>query len=60
MTACQAQPKITSFEEVNVIPIHQDTILFHQRVIVSEGKIVRIEPASHPSSWKVDIPIPSS
>lgn len=50
---CLGQSAITSFENVNVIPVNRDTILYNQRVIVAEGKILSIAPASQPPVLKI-------
>ena len=54
MAPCLGQSAITSFENVNVIPVNRDTILYNQRVIVADGKIVSIAPASQPPVVKID------
>lgn len=41
-----AQTKTISFENVNVVPMNIDTIIPNQRVIIANGKILKIEPAS--------------
>ena len=43
---CLAQTDVTSFENVNVIPIHRDTLLTNQRVIIIDGIIDAIESVS--------------
>ena len=47
-TSCigHAQQKITFLENVNVIPMHKDTIYHKQRVIIEGDKILKIEPSS--------------
>jgi hypothetical protein len=57
---CIAQKNTFSFENVNIIPMHTDTILTNQRVIISNGKIWKIESASLPKVDSVDIQIPAS
>lgn len=42
--AAMAQTKVISFENVNVIPMHTDTIITNQRVIIANSKILKIEP----------------
>jgi imidazolonepropionase-like amidohydrolase len=39
-------------ENVNVIPMNEEVILKNQRVIISEGKILTIEPTLNQSSFK--------
>lgn len=55
--AGKAQTETTSFENVNVIPMHKEVILFNQRVIIADGKIAVIEPASQKPSEKINITI---
>ncbi|WP_282080032.1 amidohydrolase family protein [Aquimarina algiphila] len=47
--------KTTSFENVNVIPMNKEIILYNQRVITVNGKISIIEPASKKISQKIDV-----
>ncbi len=54
---CKAQTKIISFEHVNVIPMNTDTIIINQRVIIANGKILKIEPASKTVAHKIDLTI---
>lgn len=56
-TILYAQENSISFENVNVIPMHKEIVLYNQRVIVSDGKIAVIEPASRKSMHKIDISI---
>ncbi|WBX70678.1 amidohydrolase family protein [Tenacibaculum retecalamus] len=57
---CNAQTKVISFENVNVIPMNTETILLNHRVIISNGKILKIEPASQKTTKKIDIKIEAS
>ena len=57
---CNAQTKVISFENVNVIPMNTETILLNHRVIISNGKILKIEPASQKTTNKIDIKIEAS
>ena len=54
---CNAQTKVISFENVNVIPMNSETILLNHRVIIGNGKILKIEPASQKTTNKIDIRI---
>lgn len=56
----KAQVKTFSFENVNVIPMNRDTILLNQRVIIEDGKIVRIEAANQTSEYPAGQQIKSS
>jgi len=58
--SCIAQTKTISFENVNVIPMHTDTIILNQRVIIRNGKISRIESASKPVVDNIDISVQAS
>ena len=42
-----------AFENVNVIPMDTETILENQRVIVSDGKIVSIEPSDSDAPFQI-------
>lgn len=53
-TYCAAQEQIISFEKVNVIPMDRDTILKNHRVVIANGKILKIEPALSQPSITVD------
>jgi hypothetical protein len=55
-----AQTKIISFENVNVIPMNTDTIIMNQRLIIANGKILKIEPTSKEITNKIDIKIQAS
>ena len=55
-----AQSKTISFENVNVIAMNTDTILKNQRVIISNGKISKIVPASQKITNKIDFKIQAS
>jgi len=55
-----AQTKTISFENVNVIPMNTDTIITNQRVIITNGKILKIESASKTSTAYVDITVQAS
>ena len=59
ISICQAQTKVISFENVNVIPMHTETIITNQRVIITNGKILKIEPASQKATDSIDIKIPA-
>ncbi|WP_103071954.1 amidohydrolase family protein [Aquimarina sediminis] len=52
-----AQENSISFENVNVIPMDREVILYNQRVIVTAGKITTIEPASQKIKQKVSTAI---
>ena len=54
---CQGQEQITSFEGVNVIPMDTDTLLTNQRVVVSKGRILRIEASVEKPSIAIDTTI---
>jgi len=41
-----AQTDTLLIENVNVIPMIEETILYNQRVVVAHGKIIRVEPMS--------------
>lgn len=55
-----AQTKIISFENVNVIPMNTDTIITNQRVIIANGKISKIEPATKAITNHIDVTIEAS
>ncbi|MDY8134213.1 amidohydrolase family protein [Aquimarina sp. 2201CG5-10] len=55
----QGQQKSLVFENVNVIPMDKDTILYNQRVIIIDGKISKIQSASIKPPKKVGVVIPS-
>jgi len=57
---CNAQTKVISFENVHVIPMHTDTIIMNQRVLIAAGKILRIEPASTKITNNIDLKIQAS
>lgn len=57
---CNAQTNIISFENVNVIPMNTETVLFNQRVIISNGKILKIESASKKPTNTIDVKIQAS
>ncbi len=41
-----------AIENVNVIPMTKDVVLYKQRVLISGDKILKIEPASSPMKNK--------
>ncbi|MHA7058344.1 amidohydrolase family protein [Aquimarina sp. M1] len=49
-----SQSKSFAFEDVNVIPMTKEVVLHHQRVIIIDGKISKIEPVSLRVTKKVD------
>ncbi|WP_235015713.1 amidohydrolase family protein [Aquimarina sp. AU58] len=53
----KAQTETISFENVNVIPMHKEVVLLNQRVIITDGKIITIEPVSQKSSENINITI---
>lgn len=55
-----AQTKIISFENVNVIPMNIDTLITNQRVVIENGKILKIESVSKTISNPIDITIDAS
>ncbi|MDO6472778.1 amidohydrolase family protein [Maribacter sp. 1_MG-2023] len=55
-----AQTKIISFENVSVIPMNTDTLITNQRVIIANGKILKIESASKASTTYIDDTIEAS
>ncbi|MFD1616244.1 amidohydrolase family protein [Gelatiniphilus marinus] len=55
-----AQTKIMSFENVNVIPMNIDTLITNQRVIIADGKILKIESATKIATNHVDVTIEAS
>ena len=55
-----AYAKVLAFENVNVIPMHKNTVLEAQRVVVRDDKIVQIEPINVASSVKADQTIDAS
>lgn len=57
---CHAQTEVISFEHVNLIPMNTDTVMMNQRVIVNEGRILKIESASLSPSTKIDFTINAS
>ncbi|MBW1294819.1 amidohydrolase family protein [Aquimarina litoralis] len=59
-SSCIAQARTFSFENVNIIPMHTDTIIKNQRVIIINGKISKIESASYPRTDSIDISISAS
>lgn len=58
--AAMAQTKVISFENVNVIPMHTDTIITNQRVIIANSKILKIEPATKTTTNHIDVKIQAS
>ncbi|MBK9255263.1 MAG: amidohydrolase family protein [Saprospiraceae bacterium] len=54
--ASQYQDTIV-IENVNVIPMTKEIILHQQRVLISNGRIIKIEPASSPLKNKVNLTI---
>lgn len=54
MIVLHAQENSVSFENVNVIPMDKEIILYNQRVIIKDGKIVVIESASQKLNSKVN------
>ncbi|WP_412986402.1 amidohydrolase family protein [Pontimicrobium sp. IMCC45349] len=59
-TIAIAQTKVISFENVNVIPMHTDTIITNQRVIIANSKILKIESATKTTTNYIDIKIQAS
>ncbi|RDY59424.1 amidohydrolase family protein [Flagellimonas nanhaiensis] len=59
-SSCLAQTKTFSFENVNIIPMHTDTLLTDQRVIIANGRITKIESASNPRIDTIDVSIEAS
>lgn len=55
-----AQTEIISFENVNVIPMNTETVLFNKRVLICNGRIIKIEPASQKPTDTIDIKIQAS
>jgi len=45
---------IIAFENVNIIPMDKETILKNHRVVVSDGKIISIEPSSKESTFNIN------
>ncbi|WP_299248671.1 amidohydrolase family protein [uncultured Aquimarina sp.] len=54
LTSLCSQHKSIAFENVNVIPMDSDVILYNQRVIVIDGKISKIEPVSAKRTKAID------
>lgn len=52
-----AQTKITAFEHVNIIPMSSDTILYNQRVLIANKRILKIESAHQKSSLPIQVRI---
>lgn len=50
-------PSIISIENVNVIPMTEEIVLDKQRVIISDGKIVKVEPTSSPIQYQANLTI---
>lgn len=50
----KAQTETISFENVHVIPMHKEEVLFNQRVIIVDGKIAAIESASQKPSENIN------
>ncbi len=46
-----------SIENVNIIPMTKETVLYKQRVLISDGKIIKIEPSSSSLTDKVSLTI---
>jgi len=40
-----------SIENVNLIPMNEEVVLKQQRVVIKDGKIIRIEPNSKKSDY---------
>lgn len=49
-----------SIENVNVIPMTEEKVLIDQRVMISKGKILKIESSTQPLLYKVDLTIDGS
>jgi hypothetical protein len=60
ISLCNAQSKVISFENVNVIAMNTDTILQNQRVIITNGKILKIELGSEKATNNIDLKINAS
>jgi len=45
-TSLFSQHKSFAFENVNVVPMNREVVLYNQRVIIVDGKISKIEPVS--------------
>ncbi|GGD15247.1 amidohydrolase family protein [Flavobacterium orientale] len=54
--AQQSQDTIV-IENVNVVPMTSEIVLYNHRVLISAGKIIKIEPASHPIKNKTTVTI---
>ena len=52
-----AQSKVISFENVNVISMNTDTITPNQRVIIANGRILKIESSSKAITNQIDVTI---
>ena len=48
---------ITIIENVNVIPMNEEVVLQNQRVVIVDGKIIKVEPSSNQSEIKADLRI---
>lgn len=48
---------IILIENVNIIPMNEETVLEQQRVVISNGKILKIEPVSINSTYKPKLTI---
>ena len=55
-----AQNKTISFENVNVIPMNTDTIIANQRVIIAQGRILKIEPVTKTTTYHIDVKVEAS
>ncbi|UOQ50827.1 amidohydrolase family protein [Hymenobacter cellulosivorans] len=44
---------IISIDNVNLIPMTQETVLSNQRVFIKDGRILKIEPTSSPRTYEV-------
>jgi len=53
-----AQTDTLSIENVNVIPMHEEIVMQNQRVVIAEGKILRVESmentSEHPTAKRID------
>lgn len=53
-TSLFSQHKSFAFENVNVVPMNREVVLYNQRVIIIDGKISKIEPVSEKRTKDID------
>lgn len=55
--SADSQQDTIAIENVNVIPMTKEVVLYRQRVLISGGKILKIEPTSSPLKNQVNLTV---